>query len=99
MFTFNDFNRVDTTRFNILEKSSYALAIQSKRTGNCWYILDRYYKNINSLSVFKSLVYGSENHHYCNSINVPQALEMIKKAERLEINERERKRRMRELAV
>ncbi len=98
MFTFNDFNRVDTTHFNVLENSSYALAIQSKRTGNCWYILDRYYKNINSLSVFKTLVYGSEYHHYCNSINVLQALEIIKKAERLEINDRERKRRISELA-
>ncbi len=99
MITFNDFNRVDTTQFNILEKSAYSLTIQSKRTGNCWYILDRYYKNINPLSVFKSLVYGSENHHYCNSADVPQALEVIKKAERLEINKRERYFRMRDLRL
>ncbi len=99
MFTFNDFNRVDTTHYNILEKSSYSLAIQSKRTGNCWFILDRYYKNINSLSVFKTLIYGSEYHHYCNSVSFPQALEIIKKAEWLEINNLEEKRRIQRLAL
>ena len=99
MLTFNDFNRVDTTQFVILEKSSYSLAIQSKRTGDCWYILDKQYKNVKSLSVFKALVYGSEYHHHCNSGSIPQALEVIKKAERTEINDRERRFRMREAAV
>ena len=90
---------ISSQTFNILEKSSYTLALQSKQTGNCWYILDRRYKNINSLSIFKTLVYGSEYHHYCNCGSVTQALEVIKRAERMEIYDREQKNRMRELAV
>ena len=99
MLTFSDFDRVDTTQFNILEKSSYSLAIQSKQTGNCWYIFDHHYKNVKSLSVFKAIVYGSEYHHHCNSTTIPQALEMIKRAERSELLDREQKYRMRESAV
>ena len=48
----NDIASIDTNYFDIKEKRTFSLVLQSKNTGHYWYLLERIYNGKQSFSIY-----------------------------------------------
>ena len=79
MFTASEINElIDPNDFDVLDKNTDSITLQSKRTNHCWKLLTREYNDSSSVIIYHTLFNGMDFYEQCSARNLEQALQFVK---------------------
>lgn len=95
----NDIASIDTEYFDIKEKRTYSLVLQSRNTGHYWYLLERVYNDHRSFLIYHKHVIAKAYHPQKSRPSISACCEYIKEHDSFHLERVKKKNERRERRI